>query len=164
MLIIGSLYAAGAVHADHGAARWVVIILIYLFALAFSGTWGVCFRVYVSEIQSPKTRAGAASLALSANWVVNWIIAFTTPIFLARSTYGVYFFFGGCTAVTVAVCAVAMPETRGKSLEDIDESFRGHKGMGSRGGGVFELRSMENSDTEGSVEEVRFPTSVKASD
>ena len=44
-------------------------------------------------------------------------------MFLARSTYGVYFFFGGCTAVTVAVCAVAMPETRGKSLEDIDESF-----------------------------------------
>ena len=66
---MGSLYAAGAVHADHGAARWVVIVMIYLFALIFSGTWGVCFRVYVSEIQSPKTRAGAASLALSANWV-----------------------------------------------------------------------------------------------
>jgi hypothetical protein len=69
MFIMGSLYAAGAVHADHGAARWVVIVMIYLFALIFSGTWGVCFRVYVSEIQSPKTRAGAASLALSANWV-----------------------------------------------------------------------------------------------
>ena len=57
---------------------------------------------------------------------------------------------------------MAMPETRGKSLEDIDESFRRHEGMSSRGAGVFELRSMENSDTEGSVEEVRFPTSVKA--
>ena len=69
MFIMGSLYAAGAVHAGRGAARWVVIVTIYLFALVFSGTWGVCFRVYVSEIQSPQTRAGAASLALSANWV-----------------------------------------------------------------------------------------------
>jgi hypothetical protein len=69
MFIMGSLYASGAVHADRGVARWVVIFLIYVFALAFSGTWAVCFRVYVSEIQSPKTRAGAASLALSANWV-----------------------------------------------------------------------------------------------
>jgi Sugar (and other) transporter len=162
MFIMGSLYAAGAVHADRGAARWVVIVMIYLFALVFSGTWAVCFRVYVSEIQSPKTRAGAASLALSANWVMNWIIAFTTPIFLARSTYGVYFFFGSATLLTVVVCAFFMPETRGKSLEDIDASFRGHKGMTEGTEGVFELRNMENSDAGSGVEEVRFTTSAKA--
>ena len=158
---MGSLYAAGAVHADHGAARWVVIVMIFLFALVFSGTWAVCFRVYVSEIQSPKTRAGAASLALSANWVVNWIIAFTTPIFLARSTYGVYFFFGGATLFTVVVCALCMPETRGRSLEDIDASFRGCKVSALGGGGVFEVGNLENSDMESDVKVVRFTTSVK---
>jgi hypothetical protein len=55
-----------------------------------------------------------------------------------------------------------MPETRGKSLEDIDASFRGHKAMASREEGVFELRSIENSDAESNVEEVRFATSAKA--
>ena len=35
MFIIGSLYAAGAVHGDHGAARWVVIAMIYIFAIVF---------------------------------------------------------------------------------------------------------------------------------
>ncbi|XMA11980.1 hypothetical protein WAI453_004771 [Rhynchosporium graminicola] len=128
MLVIGSLYASGSVHADKGTARWVVVVLIYVFAMVFSGTWGVCFRVYVSEIQSPETRAGASSLALSANWVVNWIIAFTTPIFLANSSFGVYFLFGGATLLTVIVCIFWMPETRGKSLEDINSEFRGlHK-------------------------------------
>lgn len=69
MFLIGALYAAGAVDGGHGAARWVVIILIYIFAMAYAATWAVTFRVYVSEIQPPKTRAGASSLGLSANWV-----------------------------------------------------------------------------------------------
>jgi uncharacterized membrane protein len=66
MLIMGSIYASGN---GSGPARWVVIIMIYLFAIVFSATWAVGFRVYVFEIQPPKTRAGAASLSLSANWV-----------------------------------------------------------------------------------------------
>ena len=48
-----------------------------------------------------------------------------------------------------------MPETRGKSLEDIDTSFRRHKSPALGEVGVFELRSMENSETEMNVEEVR---------
>lgn len=66
MLIMGSIYAAGQ---GSGPARWIVVVMIYLFAMVFSATWAIGFRVYVSEIQSPKTRAGAASLSLSANWV-----------------------------------------------------------------------------------------------
>lgn len=69
MFLIGALYAFGAVHEGQGAARWVVIILIYVFAMTYAATWAVTFRVYVSEIQPPKTRAGASSLGLSANWV-----------------------------------------------------------------------------------------------
>jgi hypothetical protein len=55
---------------------------------------------------------------------MNWIVAFTTPIFLAHSSYGVYFLFGGASALTAIVAVFFMPETRGKSLEDIDASFR----------------------------------------
>ena len=69
MFTIGALYASRSVHGDHGAGRWMVIICIYLFAIGFNATWAVTFRIYVSEIQSPETRAGASSLALSANWV-----------------------------------------------------------------------------------------------
>jgi hypothetical protein len=78
MFTIGSLYASNSVHSERGAARWMVIVLIYVFATAFGGTWAVSFRVYVSEIQSPETRAGASSLALSANWVSD---NFSSPSF-----------------------------------------------------------------------------------
>lgn len=52
------------------------------------------------------------------------MVALVTPILLAASAYGAYFFFGGLTLLGVAVLAAYMPETRGRSLESIQEAFR----------------------------------------
>jgi hypothetical protein len=54
---------------------------------------------------------------------VNWIIAFSTPLFLARSSSGPYFLFGACAFLTVLVCALFQPESRGVSLEALDGVF-----------------------------------------
>ncbi|KAJ4359476.1 uncharacterized protein N0V89_000030 [Didymosphaeria variabile] len=132
MLVIGALYAANAVHSDRGAARWVVVVFIFLFTFVYSGTWAVTISIYASEVQPMKTRAAASSLGRSGNWIVNWIVAFTTPIFLTRSSCGVYFLFGGCCFVTSVVCFLWMPETRGLSLEEIDDIFdKGKKSKAS---------------------------------
>lgn len=74
---------------------------------------------------------------------MNWVVAFTTPIFLAKSSYGVYFLFGGCLLLTVAVCLFIMPETTGKTLEDIDASFGKKLGKRRASGVVMELRDLE---------------------
>lgn len=47
-----------------------------------------------------------------------------TPILLAKSAYGAYFLFGGLALGTVAVLAAYMPETRGMSLESIQDAFQ----------------------------------------
>jgi MFS family permease len=62
MLLIGSLYAAEAVHA-YGVARWVVIVSIFVFALTYSLTWNIVAKIYASEIQPAQTRATANSIA-----------------------------------------------------------------------------------------------------
>ncbi|KAH8116826.1 general substrate transporter [Phellopilus nigrolimitatus] len=121
MLVIGSIYASNA-HATAGG-RWAVVVLIYVFVVAFSMSWALAFRIYASEIQPMRTRAAATSLGQAANWIVNWVVAFTTPLFLARSTSGPYFLFGACTALTVLVCAAFLPESKGVSLEHLDEIF-----------------------------------------
>lgn len=69
MLLVGTLYASNSVHGDHGAARWIVVACIYLFAMAFSITWAISLRIFASEIQPAATRASATNLATSANWV-----------------------------------------------------------------------------------------------
>jgi len=122
MFTIGILYASQAT--AHKAGRWLVIFLIYLFVFAFGIAWSSLMRVYVTEIQPMETRAAATSLAQTANWVVNWMIAFSTPLFLTHSTSGPYFLFGAATLITVCVCVAFQAESRGVSLEGIDALFR----------------------------------------
>lgn len=62
----------------------------------------------------------------------NFIVALTTPVFLSTSSFGVYFFFGGCTLLTVVVSYFIMPETRGRTLEMIDSSFQNHSWLGNK--------------------------------
>jgi MFS family permease len=69
MLVIGSLYATSSVHANSGIGRWLVIVLIFIFALSYTATWAVVGKIYASEIQPAQTRAAANSLAQGLNFV-----------------------------------------------------------------------------------------------
>ncbi|KAF2721393.1 general substrate transporter [Polychaeton citri CBS 116435] len=123
MVLIGGLYASGSVSADGGAGRWVVIVLIFVFALSYVSTWGIVGKIYASEIQPAHNRATANALAQALNFFTNFLTAIITPIFLARSSSGPYFLFAGLTALTLVVLWLWMPETRARSLESIQETF-----------------------------------------
>ncbi|KAF6804952.1 MFS sugar transporter [Colletotrichum sojae] len=122
MLLMGTLYAAGAVH-PYGAARWVVVAAVFAFGLTYCATWGIVGKIYASEIQPGNTRAAANCLATGVSFFCNWLVAIITPILLDKSAFGAYFLFGGLALGTTAVLAACMPETRGRSLENIQEAF-----------------------------------------
>jgi hypothetical protein len=124
MFLMGSLYAGNAVHASIGAGRWVVIVSIYIFAAIFSVSWAVGIKIYSAEIQPQHTRATATSIAHGSNWICNFLVALVTPTLLAKTAYGAYFLFGGCTLLTAITCTLYMPETRGKSLNEIEQTFQ----------------------------------------
>lgn len=131
MLTIGCLYASDSVHAT-GPARWAVIVLVFVFGLTYCSTWGVVGKIYASEIQPSVTRSSASCVAQGLGFFTNWLVAITTPVFLANSSFGAYFLFGFLCLSTVLVLAVYMPETRGQSLEAIRESFERPLGSGGR--------------------------------
>ncbi|KAJ0347170.1 hypothetical protein COL26b_001928 [Colletotrichum chrysophilum] len=56
-------------------------------------------------------------------YLCNWIVAMITPILLDKSAFGAYFLFAGLAFGTTAVLAAYMPETRGRSLESIQDAF-----------------------------------------
>jgi len=118
---IGILYASDATAKPAG--RYTVIALIEVYVIAFSSTWAMCCRLYASEIQPNATRAAATSLGQGVNQAVNFLVALTTPLFLARSSSGPYLLYGALTAVATVSCATLMIETRGKSLEAIDREY-----------------------------------------
>lgn len=69
MFVIGALYASSSVHQGYGSARWVVVVSIFVFALAYCATWAVVMKIYASEIQPAKTRASANSIAQGMGFV-----------------------------------------------------------------------------------------------
>lgn len=131
MILIGVLYAAGSVH-SYGNARWVVVALIFIFALSYVATWAIVGKIYASEIQPAKTRAAANSVAQGLSFFTNWLVAFATPVLLAKSAYAAYFLFGGLAFFTLAVLFVYMPETKGHPLESIQDAFQNMPSLAQR--------------------------------
>ncbi|PWN34141.1 general substrate transporter [Meira miltonrushii] len=131
-LIIGSLFAKFAsienntVRLAQGPARWVVVVLIYLFLAIFSMTWAVVCRIYAAEVMPTRLRSKAAAGQQLANWTTNFVVALTAPSFLRATPSGPYFFFSACIAFTTLICFKFMIETKGRSLEQIDNLFDQH--------------------------------------
>jgi len=123
MLLIGSLYASDSVH-SYGSGRWVVVVSIFAFALAYCVTWAITGKLVACEIQPANTRAAANCAAQGLNFFANWLVAIVTPIFLANSSSGAYFTYGALSLATVIVLWISMPETQGRSLESIQESLQ----------------------------------------
>ncbi|KAL9943557.1 hypothetical protein D7B24_006843 [Verticillium nonalfalfae] len=133
MLVMGSLYAADEVHADRGAGKWIVIVSIFLFAIVYSGTWAIGFRTFLVESLPATTRSSASSLAQSANWLANYVVALITPVLVAKSSFGAYYLFAFATLFCTIVVALVMVETRGHSLEEVERRYLERK---SRASGV----------------------------
>ncbi|KAI9481023.1 MAG: general substrate transporter [Benjaminiella poitrasii] len=106
-------------------ARWLIISCMFLFSASFAGTWGVANYVYTAEIFSTRCRAKGLSLTYAISWAGSIIITYCTPFFLNYTVSGVFFFFGICSILTL-IGIVFIPETKGKTLEQIDFMFDNH--------------------------------------
>lgn len=144
MLVMGTMYAADLVHASHGAGRWVVIVSIYLFAIVYAGTWALSFRTFLVESLPRRTRSSGSALGQCSNWIANYIVALTTPVFIDRTTFGCYYFFAASALLCTVVCALCMFETQGQTLEDIEQRYLDGtaRPMGIKGMDALKMRSI----------------------
>ncbi|TPX11622.1 uncharacterized protein E0L32_007601 [Thyridium curvatum] len=100
------------------------LAMIYIFAAAFNMGWGPVYKawVYVSEIPTNRLRAYNVALASLTHWLHNLAVSKATPFMLVSSPYGAYFIFGSINIV-MAIAGCWVPETKGISLERMDEIF-----------------------------------------
>ena len=102
---------------------WGAVIFVYLFIIFFSGTWGPVVWVYQSEVFPLRIRAKGTGIATFFNWTMNAVIAKISPILLKEIDFYLYLIFG-CTGILMALFTIFfVPETMGKSLEEMDMLF-----------------------------------------
>ncbi|KAI0787717.1 general substrate transporter [Fomes fomentarius] len=112
----------------HRAAGWAACALVWLFAIGFGYSWGPCSWILVAEIWPLSVRGKGVSIAASSNWMNNFIVGQVTPTMLDKLGFGTFVFFGAFSFVGGLFILFLVPETKGLSLEEMDEVF-GSAGM-----------------------------------
>ncbi len=113
---------------DVSSGRFVALSL-YVFMAFYAIGPGVCVWLALSELMPTRIRSNGMSIALVINQIVSTTLA---AIFLpVVSNYGystMFFLFAGFTVIYFITAAFFLPETKGKTLEEIEEHFeRGKK-------------------------------------
>lgn len=110
-------------NATHG---WLVALGLYTFMAFFAIGPGVCVWLALSELMPTRIRSNGMSIALVINQIVSTTLA---GIFLpVVSKYGystMFFLFAGFTVIYLITAVFFLPETKGKTLEEIERHFEG---------------------------------------
>ncbi|KAF9436340.1 hypothetical protein BGZ76_004234 [Entomortierella beljakovae] len=105
------------------SASHAVIACSYLFVCSFAISWGPVSWTYPAEIYPLRIRSKAVSLSTASNWAFNFALAYAVPPALENIQYRTYYIFAGfCVAMTIHVFFM-FPETKGRTLEEMDELF-----------------------------------------
>lgn len=106
------------------ATGWIVAGCFVLFVGSFAAGPGVCVWLALSELMPTRIRSNGMSIALLINQAVSTAIAATFLPTVGKFGYTTIFFgWAACTVVYFITAAFFLPETKGKTLEEIEEHF-----------------------------------------
>jgi MFS family permease len=104
---------------------WLVAVCLYLFMAFYAVGPGVCVWLALTELMPTRIRSNGMSIALVINQLVSTILAGIFLPFVSKYGYSTMFFvFAGFTVIYILTTAIFLPETKGKTLEEIEEYFK----------------------------------------
>ncbi|KAI9800523.1 MAG: MFS sugar transporter [Sarcosagium campestre] len=108
---------------DKPAVSRAIVAFSYLFVATFATTIGPSSWTMPSEIFPSQIRAKAVSLATASNWGWNCALAFAVPPLLYNINWRMYMIFAAFNGAASVHMFLTAPETKGKTLEEMDEVF-----------------------------------------
>jgi SP family arabinose:H+ symporter-like MFS transporter len=111
-----------------GATNSIALVIGIVFFLAcFAFSIGPLKFVIASEIFPTEIRGRALALSIMVMWVADTLVGQLTPILLGSiGPAYTFWFFAACCLLSFIVVYKMVPETKGKSLEEVQEIWRAH--------------------------------------
>ncbi|HZG73374.1 MAG TPA: MFS transporter, partial [Chondromyces sp.] len=125
LLIIGSIGMSIGMFGVAGLAFFNIIgistlVFIIIYTASFMMSWGPICWVLLSEIFPNKIRGQAMAIAVAAQWAANFFISSTYPPMMEFSGAMTYGFYGLMSVLSILFVWKMVPETKGKSLEQLE--------------------------------------------
>ena len=97
------------------------LVFIIIYTASFMMSWGPICWVLISEIFPNKIRGQAVAVAVAFQWFANYLISSTYPAMMEFSGGMTYGFYGLMAVLSALFVWKMVPETKGKSLEEMEK-------------------------------------------
>jgi len=105
------------------ASPMMIVVFLSIYVAFYSFTWAPLTWVLVGEVFPLAVRGRASGLASACNWIGSWAVGLLFPIMTAAmSQEAVFAVFGIICVLGVLFVRFCVPETRGHTLEEIEEA------------------------------------------
>lgn len=112
---------------------WLPLVSFMIYVIAFSLGWGPIPWLFMGEALPAKIRGPAASIVTALNWSCTFVITKSFPgLVEALGPSKVFFMFTGIMVIGSIYAIFFIPETKGKTLEEIEEELSGRKAKRNR--------------------------------
>jgi facilitated trehalose transporter len=126
LFTLGGFFYAKNNGADVSTIGWLPLASFVIFVLGFSLGFGPIPWLMMGEILPAKVRGSAASVATAFNWACTFVVTKSfADLILTIGSSGAFWLFGSITLVGFFFVIFCVPETQGKSLEDIERKMMG---------------------------------------
>ncbi|KAL7198838.1 hypothetical protein ACSBR2_021187 [Camellia fascicularis] len=129
-LVLGSVLTAIAFYLKTyeialEASPIFAVIGILIYVGSFSIGMGAVPWVIMSEIFPINVKGIAGSLATLVNWIMAWLASYTFNYLMSWSSYGTFILYGAVNAIAIVFVVKVVPETKGRTLEQIQAAING---------------------------------------
>lgn len=105
------------------AAGWIAVAMAYVFIFIFGASYSPLAWALPPELFSNASRAKGVALSTATIWFCNFIIGVAVPPMIESIGYGTYVFFACFCFLAGVFSFFLVPETAGKTLEEMDAVF-----------------------------------------
>ncbi|XP_032529147.2 facilitated trehalose transporter Tret1-like isoform X2 [Danaus plexippus] len=146
LIVLGTFfYVRDTLHMNVTNLGWLPLTSVMFYLLGFSLAFGPIPWLMMGEILPAKIRGGAASMITAFNWLCTFAVTKTFHnILVAIGPAGTFWLFGCICFVGLFFVIVFVPETRGKSLEQIENKMTGTKARSRRMSSIANIKPLPN--------------------
>ncbi|XP_065622616.1 sugar transporter ERD6-like 6 isoform X2 [Quercus suber] len=124
LLVAVAFYLEDIVSEDSSIFGILSLVGLVALVISFSLGVGAIPWLIMSEILPVNIKGLAGSIATLANWLTSWAITMTANLLLTWNSGGTFTIYTLVSAFTVVFVSLWVPETKGRTLEEIQSSFR----------------------------------------